>query len=162
MAVAWDSGVAMRVARAREPSWSGALTRTIATHIPERWRPVAALVIKGIHTAAFLLIASLVAVVAVDGMRQAPRRRTALAAAVGVSEALVYASNNQVCPLTPLAVELGAQSGTVTDIFLPDWVSRRVPFVSGTVLVVGLILNLRAWHKADREARGKGPGPRDG
>jgi hypothetical protein len=37
-----------------------------------------------------------------------------------------------------------------------------VPIVSGTVIVVGLILNLRAWHKADREARGKGPGPRDG
>jgi hypothetical protein len=51
-------------------------------------------------------------------------------------------------------VELGARSGTVTDIFLPEWVSRRVPFVSGTALVVGLILNLRAWRKAGREARG--------
>jgi hypothetical protein len=149
-------------AEPREPAWSGALTRSIATHIAERWRPLAALAIKALHTAAFLLIAAMVAVVAVDGVLRNPRRRTAFAAAVGVSEAFVYASNNRVCPLTPLAVELGARSGTVTDLFLPEWVSRRVPVVSGTVLCVGLILNLRALHKADREARGKGPGPRDG
>jgi hypothetical protein len=146
----------------RVPTWSGGLTGPIARRIPRRWRSAAALAIKGIHTVACLLIASLVAVVAADGLRQAPRRRTALAAAVSVSEAFVYVSNNQVCPLSPLAVELGARSGTVTDIFLPEWVSRRVPFVSGTALVVGLILNLRAWRKAGREARGKGPGPRDG
>ena len=146
----------------RVPTWSGGLTAPIARRIPGRWRPAAAATIKGIHTAAFLLIASLVAVVAVDGLRQDPRRRTALAAGVGVSEAFVYVSNNQVCPLAPLAEELGAESGTVTDIFLPDLVSRRVPLVSGTMLVVGLVFNLRAWRKAGREARGKGPGPRDG
>lgn len=150
------------IPKERIPAWSGRLTESITRQIPGPWRPAAALAIKAIHTAAFVLIASLVGLVAIDGARRQPRRRTALAAAVGVSEALLYVSNNQVCPLTPLAVELGAQSGTVTDIFLPDWVSRRVPIVSGTVLVVGLILNLLAWHKADREARGKGPGPRDG
>ena len=146
----------------RAPSWSDRLTAPIARHIPRSLAPRRGRGDQGDPHRCLSLIASLVAVVAVDGLRQDPRRRTALAAAVGVSEAFVYVSNNQVCPLAPLAVELGAQSGTVTDIFLPDWVSRRVPLVSGTMLVVGLILNLRAWRKAGREARGKGPGPRDG
>jgi hypothetical protein len=104
--------------------------------------------VKAIHTGAFLSIASLVALVAWDGVRQRPRRRTVVGATVGLGESIVYLSNNRVCPLTPLAEELGARSGTVTDIFLPGWFSRRVPVVSGTVLVVGLLLNLRAWRES--------------
>lgn len=141
-----DDLVAGRVAP--EPVWSLALTRPIAARIPRRWRPAAMVAIKAIHTAAFLSIASLVALVAWDGVRQRPRRRTVVGATVGLGEAIVYLSNNQVCPLTPLAEELGARSGTVTDIFLPGWISRRVPVVSGTALVVGLLLNVRACRES--------------
>jgi hypothetical protein len=132
---------------AAESVWSVALTRPIAARIPQHCRPAAMVAVKAIHTAAFLSIASLVALVAWDGVRQRPRRRTVIGATVGLGEAILYVSNNQVCPLTPLAEELGARSGTVTDIFLPGWFSRRVPVVSGTVLVVGLLLNLRAWRE---------------
>jgi hypothetical protein len=48
-----------------------------------------------------------------------------------------------VCPLTPLAEELGASSGSVTDIYLPDWLSRRVPLFGGGTLLVGLALHAR-------------------
>jgi hypothetical protein len=129
---------------ARHPVWSAALTRPIAARVPPRWHPAAWVAIKTIHTLAFLSIASLVSLVAWDGIRQRPRRRTAVGATVGIGEAAVYLSNNQVCPLTPLAEALGARSGTVTDIFLPTWVSRRIPVVSGVMLGVGLLLNLRA------------------
>jgi hypothetical protein len=95
----------------------------------------------------FLSIAGLIVLFTWDGVRQRPGRRTSLAAAVALAESAVYASNNQVCPLTPLAEELGAASGTVTDIFLPDWASRRIPVASGGTLVVGLVLNLRAWRR---------------
>ena len=135
---------------ARRPVWSGAVTRPIAARLPRRWWPAAAVVIKAIHTVAFLSIASLVGLVAWDGVRQGPRRRTGVGAAVGLGEAIVYVSNNQVCPLTPLAEEFGAASGTVTDIFLPTWVSRRVPLFSGTVLCLGLLLNLGAWRGSRR------------
>jgi hypothetical protein len=67
---------------------------------------------------------------------------------VAVAEAVVYVSNNQVCPLTPLVEELGAESGTVTDIFLPEWLSRRIPMYSGGLLIVGRVLNLRALRRA--------------
>ena len=57
----------------------------------------------------------------------------------------MYVSNNQVCPLTPLAEELGAERGSVADIFLPGWLARRIPVLGGSALLVGLVPNLRAW-----------------
>jgi len=65
---------------------------------------------------------------------------------------MIYATNNQVCPLTPLAEELGARRGSVTDIFLPNWLSQRIPVVFGSILVVGVVLNLRSWL-AERSVR---------
>jgi hypothetical protein len=133
------------VAGARRPIWSGPLTAPLASRIPIRSRPAALRIIKAIHTAIFVSIAGLIVLVAEDGLRRRPGRRSAAAAAVALAETAVFASNNLVCPLTTLAEELGASSGTVTDIFLPEWVSRRVPLVSGVVLTVGVFLNLRAW-----------------
>lgn len=59
----------------------------------------------------------------------------------------MYVSNNQVCPLSPLAEDLGAENGSVTDILLPIWISRRIPLVSGTVLLFGIALNVRNWRE---------------
>ena len=132
-------------AAVRKPIWSGALTAPLASRIPVRSRPAALRIIKAIHTAIFVSIAGLIVLVAGDGLRRRPGRRSAAAATVALAETAVYASNNLVCPLTSLAEELGASRGTVTDIFLPDWVSRRVPLVSGVVLAVGVFLNARAW-----------------
>lgn len=128
----------------RQPAWSGPLTAPLAARVPARWRRPVVVAIKTFHTAVFFSIAGLIALFAWDGVRGRPRRRAALAAAVGIAESAVYISNNQVCPLSPLAEELGAASGSVTDIFLPDWVSRRIPLFSGGVLVLGIVLNARA------------------
>jgi hypothetical protein len=66
---------------------------------------------------------------------------------VALTESAIYVSNNQLCPLTPLAEELGAESGSVTDIYLPDWLSRRIPVIGGSVLVAGLVLHAWAWYQ---------------
>jgi len=100
--------------------------------------------IKVIHTIAFFSISSLIALVVWDGLRADPRRRTVAAALVAVGESAVFGSNNFVCPLTPLAEELGATHGAVTDIYLPRWLSVRVPLFGGGGLLLGLVLNLRA------------------
>ncbi len=131
----------------RQPVWSGPLTRLLAARIPARCRPATLAIIKGIHTAVFFSVAALIALFTWDGVRSRPRRRTSMAAVVALAEAGVFVSNNQVCPLTPLAEELGAASGSVTDIYLPGWLSRRIPLISGTALVVGLILNVRALRR---------------
>lgn len=131
----------------RSPTWSGVVTTPVAGHVPEAWRPRVLGAIKTIHTAAFLLIGASILLFAWDGFRGRPRRRTAIAASIALTETAVYASNNQVCPLTPLAEALGAESGTVTDIFLPLWLSRRIPLIGSGVLVVGLVLNGRALRR---------------
>jgi len=126
------------------PAWSGWLTEPMGRAIPRRWRPATLWGIKAIHTLLFASIGGAIVLFVWDGLRGRPGRRTAYALGVALGESAVYLSNNQVCPLTPLAEELGAASGSVVDIFLPDAVARRIPVVSSTALVAGMALNLRA------------------
>jgi len=128
----------------RQPTWSGLLTRPLSRAIPVAWRPATLFGIKAVHTVLFASIGGAIVLFVWDGLRGRPRRRTAIALGVALGESAVYVSNNQVCPLTPLAEELGAESGSVVDIFLPDAVARRIPLVSSTALVVGIALNVAA------------------
>ena len=128
----------------RSPAWSQLLTRPAGRAIPAEWRPATLWSIKAIHTVLFASIGAAIALFVWDGLVGRPRRRTATALAIALGETAVYVSNHQVCPLTPLAEELGAASGSVVDIFLPDAVARRIPVVSGTAVVFGIALNLRA------------------
>ncbi len=50
-------------------------------------------------------------------------------------EGLALLLNHGRCPLTSLAEKYGALNGAVTDIFLPDWMTRHT-FKIATVLVV--------------------------
>jgi hypothetical protein len=131
----------------REASWSTAITVPLAVRTPPAARPAILALIKAIHTAIFAAVAAQIMMVLWDGIRQRPGRRTAVALAVALGESAVYASNNQVCPLTPLAEELGARDGSVTDIFLPERISRRIPLVGGASLALGLGLNLWALRR---------------
>ena len=84
-------------------------------------------------------------------MRKRSGRRAAFAAFIAFAETLTYASNNQVCPLTPLAEELGATSGSVTDLYLPRAVSDRVPVIGVSALLVGVAAH--AYTLRERHAR---------
>jgi hypothetical protein len=128
----------------RAPRWSGALTERLGRVIPVAARPAALSAIKAIHTVIFASVGAAIALFVWDGLRQRPGRRAALALGLALGETAVYVSNNQVCPLTPLAEELGAERGSVADIFLPDWFSRRIPLFGGSALIVGLVLHVRA------------------
>jgi hypothetical protein len=134
------------VPQRRQPVWSGAITAPLTKLIPSERRPQALAAIKAIHTAIFFSIASAVVLTLWDGMRGRPGRRTAIAGGVVLAESALFVSNNQVCPLTPVAEELGAERGSVVDIFLPDWAARRIPLVAGTAAILSLVLNLRAWR----------------
>ncbi len=137
----------MLTSAGRRPRWSDALTLPIAARIPPHRRPAARRAIKIVHTAAFGLIAACIGVFAWDGIRGRDGRRAWVTAAVAFAETAIYASNNQVCPLTPLAEELGAGSGTVTDLYLPGWVSRRIPLFGSIALVIGLAFHLARWRE---------------
>jgi hypothetical protein len=133
----------------RRPIWSDALTEPLAAAIPAGRRPIALGAIKAIHTLAFGVIGGAILVFTWDGLTRRQGRRAGAAAVIGVAESLVYASNNLVCPLTPLAEELGADSGSVTDIYLPEWISDRVPLIGGSTLALGLLLHaVDRWRRA--------------
>jgi len=136
----------------RQPIWSDRLTLPLASSIPRQRRPAALRAIRAIHTAAFFAIAACIAVFDWDGLRGRPGRRAWLAAGVAIGESLTYVSNNQVCPLTPLAEELGARSGTVTDLYLPKGVSDRVPLIGGSALVVGVALHALTLRRQSAQA----------
>ena len=136
----------MVTSQLRQPVWSGVITTPLAAHIPAPRRLQALAAIKAIQTAIFFSIAGAVLLTLWDGLRGRPGRRTAIAGGVVFAESALYLSNNQVCPLTPLAEELGAERGSVVDLFLPDWAARRIPVVAGSAAVLSLVLNLRAWR----------------
>jgi hypothetical protein len=141
---------AVTAAAPRQPAWSGRLTHPLAERIPAG--PGALRAIRVIHSAAFAAIAASVVVVAWDGARARPRRRTAAAGGIAIGETVLYLSNNQVCPLTPLAEELGAASGTVTDLYLPRWLSNRIPLIASSALVAGLFMNGETLARRRRSA----------
>jgi len=130
--------------RRREPVWSGVITSPLAAIIRPDQRRAALIAIKGIHTAIFFSIFAAVLLTLWDGLRGRPSRRTGIAGVMVVAESVAYVSNNQVCPLTPLAEEFGAERGSVVDIFLPGWLARRIPLIAGSAAILALVLNLRA------------------
>jgi len=113
-------------------------------------RRVVLFIVKAVHTVAFWVIASSIALVLVDGLRGRPGRRTAIAAGIAVGESVVFAANGFVCPLTPLAQRFGAARGSVSDVFLPDIVARNLTWSSSLVLATGLVLNARALRRRAR------------
>jgi len=133
----------------RRPIWSDAVTAPLAAVIPADRRPLAVRAIKAIHTTAFVVIGGAILLFTWDGLTRRRGRRVRVAAAIGIAESIVFASNNLVCPLTPLAEELGAESGSITDIYLPGWVSERVPLVGGSTLLLGLALHgIALWRRS--------------
>jgi hypothetical protein len=118
----------------------------MAAVIPAARRRLALRAINAIHTAAFVAISGAILVFSWEGIRGRRGAVARAAASIAVAETIVYASNNQVCPLTPLAEQLGATSGSVTDIYLPTWISDRIPLLGGSVRLLGFVAHVVAWR----------------
>ena len=131
----------------RQPIWSDTLTVPLAAVIPPARRALALRAIKAFHTAAFVAISAAILLFTSEGMRGRRGPVARAAAAIAVAETIVYATNHQVCPLTPLAEQLGATSGSVTDIYLPAWISKRIPMFGGSVLLIGLVAQVVTWRR---------------
>jgi hypothetical protein len=79
-------------------------------------------------------------------------RRAAGAAAVVAGECLVFAAEGFRCPLTTLAEHAGAGDGSVTDIYLPDWLARNLPAIHVPLLILIGWLHRRALRLGGRDA----------
>jgi len=65
---------------------------------------------------------------------------------------LIFAANGFRCPLTKVAVRLGADSGSVTDIYLPSWFAGNLPAIHVPLLVLGAYLHGRNIHRQRHSA----------
>ncbi len=106
---------------------------------------MAIFVVKLVHSVIFLGVAASVAHVFYAGITNRGSRITVVALALALGESLVFLANRFHCPLRTLAEDLGAESGQVTDIFLPRWFADRIPWIFTPPLVVG-VLSL-VWHR---------------
>jgi hypothetical protein len=109
--------------------------------VPPRRAAIAA--VKTIHMLAWLSVESCVAYTLYAGLAGRSDKRAAAAAAVVAGEALLFAGNGFRCPLTALAGRLGAQNGSVTDIFLPKWCAHNLPAIHAPLLVLTVYLHAR-------------------
>lgn len=113
------------------------------------WQAPVIASVKLVHTLIFLVMSGVIIWFAWSGLRGRWSRRMGLVlAAVGI-EATVITANGGRCPLTAVVEDLGAERGTVSDIFLPGWVARRIPHISSALVAAGL-LGLAARRLAGR------------
>ena len=83
-------------------------------------RPGPALVaVNFVQTLAWFSSESCMVYLLYAGFAKRTDRRAAVAAAVVGGESLIFAANGFRCPLTDVAESLGAEDGSVTDIYLP-------------------------------------------
>jgi hypothetical protein len=99
--------------------------------------------IKAVHTLAWFSIESCMAYVLYAGLAKRTDRRAAIAGAVVAGESLVFAANGFRCPLTDIAESLGAEHGSVTDIYLPPWFARNLLAIHTPLLVLTLFVHGR-------------------
>jgi hypothetical protein len=113
--------------------------------------------VKAVHTAIFAVELAAIGWLVASGITGRRDRTTALAAAAVAVEAAVFVANRGVCPLTPLAERMGARSGSVSDIFLPDALARTIPTWSTALLALAAVLHLRALRRDARTGRSADP-----
>ena len=97
-----------------------------------------------------------------SGFRGKSDGRAAIAATVVGGEIMIFAGNGFRCPLTKVAVNMGADRGGVTDIFLPRWFARYLPVIHVPLLVLIAWLHrrtIRSVLQATRTPRGPWESP---
>jgi hypothetical protein len=86
------------------------------------------------------------------GLANRTDRRAAIAAAVIASESLIFAATGFRCPLTIVAESLGAEHGSVTDLYLPAGFARNRPAIRVPLLAWALFLHGRNLRRSFRAA----------
>jgi hypothetical protein len=98
--------------------------------------------VKVIHTLIFWVLSVCVLYALYSGLTGPITRWTWVAVGLVLLESVVLAAFGWTCPLTILTERLGAERGSVTDIFLPKWFADRIFPICGTLYGVALLLIL--------------------
>ena len=116
--------------------------------------PMAVAGVKAVHTAIFVGELAAIGWLGISGAIGRRDRSVAVAAGAVAIEIGVFLANDGVCPLTPLTERLGAEDGSVSDIFLPDAIARTTPVWSSALVGLAVVLHARsAWRDRASAAR---------
>ena len=100
--------------------------------------------IKLVHTAIFFIMTTCVIVLFYTGIMNRLSGWTIIALVLVFIEGIVLILNKWKCPLTIWAEKLGAENGSVTNIFLPRWLADRLFTICAPLFVIScLILIIR-------------------
>jgi len=116
------------------PHWERLSAFLISRHLEHP----AIVAIKLVHTLIFAALMSCVVYIGYAGAANRMSRRSVLALVTIIGEGVVIARNEGRCPLTDMVEELGDEHGSVSDIFLPNWVARHIPHLSCAILGIGM------------------------
>jgi hypothetical protein len=138
------------------PPWSP--WRPQADRSRRGWQPrhpgAVLIAIKVIHTLAWLSIESCMVYLLYAGYAKRSDRRAVVAVAVVGGESLIFAANGFHCPLTQLAASLGAEHGSVTDIYLPGWFAHNLPAIHAPLIALAAFLHGRnLWQQRKRRRK---------
>lgn len=97
-------------------------------------------VVKAVHTLIWFSVEAAVGYLLWAGATKRASRGVPVAATVVAAETLVFLGNGAACPLTGVAETLGADSGSVTDLYLPRPIAHNLPIIH--VPVIGLLFYL--------------------
>lgn len=124
-----------------------------------RERP-AVIVVKAAHTGVFFAVAGSIGYLLSSALRNRTDSRAAVAGAMVAGEALIYATSGWRCPLTGVAERLGAEDGSVADIYLPGWIASHLPLVTIPLVTAAVVLHARnLWRQTTGVARDAGVPP---
>jgi len=100
--------------------------------------------VRGVHTAVYLVMVAAIGVLLYAGATAYAGPLLWVALALLGTETVVFVGNGFTCPLTQVAVRLGAETGHAFDTFLPERATRYTFRFFGTLMVMGLaMLGLR-------------------
>lgn len=96
--------------------------------------------VKFIHAIIFLLLLTATGIVVFSAVTGHINAATWLSFGSVVVEGIILMMNKWICPLTTFAEKLGAESGTVADLFFPRWLADRIFSINGTIFVVASVI----------------------
>ncbi|NCJ06317.1 hypothetical protein GS597_07285 [Synechococcales cyanobacterium C] len=94
--------------------------------------------VKCIHTVIFWVLSVCVLYALFSGFSGQITRWRWVAVGLVLLESVVLMAAGWTCPLTLLAERLGAERGSVADIFLPKWFADRIFPVCGSMFGVAI------------------------
>jgi len=97
-------------------------------------------IVRAVHTAIYLVMASAVFVVLYGGVTGAHGPWLWAAAGLAALESLVFAGSGMKCPLTAVALKYGAGRDGLFDTFLPERITRHTLQVFGPLMALGFAL----------------------